>query len=85
MDVLASKVDSLALDVDLLKLKVMPDAKDNKTFATANAIQVKIDNNIRMLAELHARWEREDRIAKQNNVARVYTITTTSNANVSKF
>ena len=37
----------------------MPDANDNKKFATANAIQVKIDNNIRMLAELHARWERE--------------------------
>ena len=36
----------------------MPDAKDNKTFATTNAIQVKIYNNIRMLAELHARWER---------------------------
>ena len=62
IDVLASKVDSLALDVDLLKLKVMSDAKDDKTFATANAIQVKIDNNIRMLAELHARWEREDKL-----------------------
>ena len=37
----------------------MIDTKDNKTFATANVIQVKIDNNIRMLAELHARWERE--------------------------
>ena len=36
-----------------------------------------------MLAELHARWEREDRIAKQNNVARVQTITTTSNADLS--
>ena len=42
IDVLASKVDSLALDVDRLKMKVMPDAKDNKTFATTNAIQVKI-------------------------------------------
>ena len=30
IDVLASKVDRLALDVDLLKLKVMPDAKDKK-------------------------------------------------------
>ena len=31
IDVLASKVDSLALDVDLLKLKIMPDeAKDTK-------------------------------------------------------
>ena len=66
IDVLASKVDSLALDVDLLKLKVMPnEVKDTKSFAIANAIQVKIDNNIRMLAELHARWEREDKIEKR--------------------
>ena len=36
-----------------------------------------------MLAELHARWEREDKIAEQNSVARVYTITTTSNADFS--
>ena len=61
----------------------MSDAKDNKFFAIANVIQVKIDNNIRMLAELHARWEREDKIAEQNSIARVYTITTTSNADVS--
>ena len=61
----------------------MPDAKDNNLFATTNAIQVKIDNNIRMLAELHARWEREDKIAEQNSIARVYTITTTSNADLS--
>ncbi|KAK1684189.1 hypothetical protein QYE76_045037 [Lolium multiflorum] len=40
IDVLASKVDSLAADVDLLKLKVMPnETKDIKSFATANAIQ----------------------------------------------
>ena len=56
IDVLASKVDSLALDVDLIKIKNMPhDVKESKTL---NAIQVKIDNNVRMLAELHARWER---------------------------
>ena len=56
IDVLASKVDSLALDVEFLKLKVMPpDVKESKTL---NAIQVRIDDNIRMLAELHARWER---------------------------
>ena len=36
-----------------------------------------------MLAELHARWEREDKIAKKNSIARVYTITTTSNDDVS--
>ena len=36
-----------------------------------------------MLAELHARWEREDKIAKENSVAWVYTISTTSNVDVS--
>jgi hypothetical protein len=40
IDILASKVDSLALDVELLKLKVLPnDVKESKTL---NAIQVKI-------------------------------------------
>jgi hypothetical protein len=81
IDVLASKVDSLALDVELLKLKVLPhDVKESKTF---NAIHVKIDNNIRMLAELHARWEREDEIASNMKVC---TITTTSDvvSNASK-
>ena len=52
-------------------------------FAAANAIQVRIDDNVRMLAELHARWEREDEIARKNSIARVCTITTTSNAEVS--
>jgi hypothetical protein len=61
IDILASKVDSLALDVELLKLKVLPnDVKEINTFTATNAIQVRIDENVRMLAELHARWERED-------------------------
>jgi hypothetical protein len=45
-------------------------------FAFTNAIQVKIDDNVRMLAELHVRWEREDEIAR--NMTKVCTITTTS-------
>jgi hypothetical protein len=49
IDALASKVDSLALGVEFLKLKVMPhDVKENKTL---NAIQIRIDDNVRMLAE----------------------------------
>jgi hypothetical protein len=82
IDVLASKVDSLALDIELLKLKVLPhDVKESKTL---NAIQVKIDDNVRMLAELHARWEGEDEIAR--NMTKVCTITTTSDvvSNASK-
>jgi hypothetical protein len=73
IDALVSKVGSLALDVELLKLKVLPhDVKESKTL---NAIQVRIDDNVRMLAELHARWEREDEMARNMKVC---TITTTS-------
>jgi hypothetical protein len=73
IDVLASKVNSLALDVELLKLKVLPhDVKESKTL---NAIRVKTDNNVRMLVELHARWERKDEMARNMKVC---TITTTS-------
>jgi hypothetical protein len=73
IDVLASKVDSLALDVKLLKLKVLPhDVKESKTL---NAIQVRIDENIRMVAELYARREREDEMARNMKVC---TITTSS-------
>ncbi|KAK1663222.1 hypothetical protein QYE76_051381 [Lolium multiflorum] len=84
IDILASKVDRLASDVDLLKLKVMPNKDiENKIVTTANAIQVRINENIRLMAELHARWEREEneKLAKENNVAKVWTITTTSNVN----
>jgi hypothetical protein len=57
------------------------DVKESKTL---NAIQVRIDDNVRMLAELHARWEREDEIAR--NMTKVCTITTTSDvvSNASK-
>jgi hypothetical protein len=73
IDILASKVYSLALDVELLKLKVLPnDVKESKTL---NAIQVRIDETVRMLAELHARWEREDEMARKMKVC---TITTSS-------
>jgi hypothetical protein len=68
IDILASKVDSLAHDVEFLKLKVFPnDVKESNVIAAANAIQVGIDENIRLLAELHARWEREDEMASEGN------------------
>jgi hypothetical protein len=44
-------------------------------FATTNAIQVRIDENVRMLAEMHARWETEDEMARNMKVC---TITTSS-------
>ncbi|KAK1642667.1 hypothetical protein QYE76_060472 [Lolium multiflorum] len=84
IDILASRVDRLASDVDLLKLKVMPNKDiDNKITTTANSIQVRINENIRLMAELRARWDREEneKLAKENNVAKVWTITTTSNDN----
>jgi hypothetical protein len=56
----------------------MPHVEEGKTL---NAIQVRIDDNVRMLAELHARWEREDEIAR--NMTKVCTITTTSDVEVS--
>jgi hypothetical protein len=74
IDILASKVGSLALDVELLKLKVLPNYdKENNTFAATNAIQVRIDENIRMLAKLHARWEREDEMARKMKVCTITT------------
>ncbi|KAK1683693.1 hypothetical protein QYE76_044541 [Lolium multiflorum] len=84
IDIIASRVDRLASDVDLLKLKVMPNNDiDNKITTTANAIQVRINENIRLMAELRARWDREEneKLAKENNVAKVWTITTISNDN----
>jgi hypothetical protein len=60
-----------------MKLKVLPnEVKKSNTFAATNAMQVKIDENFRMLAELHARWERED---EMNRKMKVCTITTSNN------
>jgi hypothetical protein len=74
INILASKVDSLALDVKLLKLKVFPnEVKESNTFSTANAIQVIIDENVRMLVELHARWEKEDEMARKLKVCSINT------------
>jgi hypothetical protein len=84
IDILASKVDSLAADVDLLKSKVMPNENHhNKIVTTANVIQVRINENIRLMAELRARWEKEEN-EKEDNIAKVWTITTTSNANATQ-
>jgi hypothetical protein len=47
-----------------------------KESKTLNAIQVRIDENVRLLAELHARWEREDEMARNMKVC---TITTSIN------
>ena len=58
----------------LNKMAAKPETNENP-FAATNAIQVRIDENVRLLAELHAKWEREDEIARNISVS---TITTTS-------
>jgi hypothetical protein len=47
IDVLASKVESLALDVELLKLKVLPhDVKESKTFkGSMSSIIITMDSS----------------------------------------
>src|SRR3954463_2819230 len=47
------------------------------TFATAHAIQVTIDENFRVLAQLHAKWEREAEIDTNNSVCTITRMDTT--------
>jgi hypothetical protein len=47
------------------------------------SIQVKIDDNVRMLAELHARREREDEMARNMKVCTITTSDVVSNASKS--
>jgi hypothetical protein len=53
---------------------VLPnEVKESNTFAATNAIQVKTDKNVKMLAELHVRWEREDVMARKMKVCTITT------------
>ena len=54
------------------KMAAKPETMEN-TFATAHAIQVTIDKNVRLLAQLHARWEREAEIDRNNSVCTITT------------
>ena len=64
LDNLVLKVDSLAHDVEILKIRNTPlEAKKTKPI---NSIQVQINDNIRMLAQIRARREREAEIAEKN-------------------
>ena len=56
------------------KMAAKPETMENP-FATTNSIQVRIDENVRLLGELHAKWEREDEIARNISIS---TITTTN-------
>ena len=57
LDNLSSKVDNFAHEVELLKIRTSP-LEERKT-TPMNAIQVQINENIRMLAKLKERWARE--------------------------
>jgi hypothetical protein len=72
---LQAKVSKAETDISLLsnvqsslvnRMSANPDP-----FATANAILVGIDENIRLLAELHATWEREDEMAREMKVCTI--------------
>ena len=52
------KVDNIAHDVEMLKIRTLPLEEGKVT--PVNAIQIQIDENIRMLAQLKARRAREE-------------------------
>src|SRR3954462_5382641 len=57
LDNLSLKVDSLALDIEMLKIRTSP-LEENKA-TPINAIQLQINENIRMMAKLKERRARE--------------------------
>src|ERR1051325_10662383 len=57
LDIISSKVDNIAHDVEMLKIRTSP-PEERKT-TPMNAIQVQINENIRMLEKLKERWDRE--------------------------
>ena len=71
LDNLVLKVDNIAHDVEMLKIRILPlEEEKDKPIST---IQIKIDENIRMVAQLKARWAREE----ERNRAKPYPISTT--------
>ena len=67
LDSLSLKVDNIAHDVEMLKIRTSP-LEDEKV-NPLNSIQVQIDENIRMLAQLRARWAREE---EEEEIAKTY-------------
>src|ERR1041385_8078532 len=57
IDNLSLKVEILALDIEMLKIITSP-LEENKA-TPINAIQLQINENIRMMAKLKERWARE--------------------------
>src|ERR1041385_7479476 len=57
LDILSSKVDNIAHNVEMMKIITSP--PEEKKTTPMNAIQVQINENIRMLGKLKERWARE--------------------------
>lgn len=49
--------------------------EDKKT-ESLNSLQIKIDNNVRTLAQLHARWAREEKEAEIAEMSRMVNVST---------
>src|SRR3954462_1886720 len=58
LDILSSKVDNIAHDVEMLKVRTS--SPEERKTTPMNAIQVQINENIRMLGKLKERWAREE-------------------------
>ena len=54
LDSLSLKVDNITRDVEMLKIRTSP--LEERKIIPMNAIQVQINENIRMLAKLKERW-----------------------------
>src|SRR3954466_14676971 len=54
------------------KMAAKPETMES-TFAATHAIQVTIDENVSLLAQLHARWEREAEIDRNNSMCTITT------------
>src|SRR3954462_5117367 len=57
LDNLSLKVDNLAHEIELLKIRTSP--LEERKVTPMNAIQLQINENIRMMAKLKERWARE--------------------------
>src|SRR3954469_14491673 len=59
LGILSSNVDNIAHDVEMLKIRTSPPEERQTT--PMNAIQVQINENIRMLGKLKERWVTENK------------------------
>src|SRR3954470_17293737 len=80
LDSLSSKVDNIAHEVELLKIRTSP-LEERKT-TTMNAIQVQINENIIMLAKLKDRWAREKEEEEEDRIKSLPTHTTIATIHV---